>query len=59
MSNIELRYAHLGFRDTPARSRQRAETADLIAEIQATQEATPAPTSAGHVLQLAERYRTR
>jgi len=37
MSDMELRYAHLGHRRTPAREAQRAETARHIAEIQAEQ----------------------
>lgn len=37
MSNMELRYSHLGRRRTPAREAQRAETVRHIAEIQAEQ----------------------
>ena len=37
MSDMELRYAHLGHRRTPAREAQRAETVRHIAEIQAEQ----------------------
>ena len=37
MSNMEMRYAHLGHHRTPAREAQRAETARHTADIQAEQ----------------------
>ena len=57
MNNTELRYAHLGNRDTPARAEQRAETTRHIAEIQAEQAAIPVPATSGPRLQVADRYR--
>ena len=56
MVDIELKYAHLGYRDTPAR---KAALRKLIEEIQAEQTTKSAAPqrSLGPTLRLAPRYR--
>lgn len=49
----ELKYAHLGHRDTEARRANRASLAALIDAI----EPDPVPPASGPGLQVAERYR--
>lgn len=51
----ELKYAHLGHRDTPARRANRAALDEYIAEIQ--HEIKPVPKATGKRLEIDPRYR--
>lgn len=54
-SREELKYAHLGHRDTEARQANRAALAQHIAEI--LEETAPVAAPTGPRLQIADRYR--
>jgi hypothetical protein len=58
MGDLELRYAHLGDRMTPARLRNQRRLEEHIAEIQAEQEALDAARHwpEGPPLRIADRY---